>query len=132
MKKMKAFIFSLDVLAALALLGTVMIAVFAGSSAPSPSDSLYLRSFGNSMLSSFERSGALSKGVDDPTTLRVLLNGLPQNLCGEIALIDSAGDTVRSLRTGQGCDTRGNFYTSYRSFYSNGALYTAKAEVWVR
>ena len=125
----KGFLMSLDAMLALSLLSLVALAVYSQGYENQPVDSAYLRSFSMGMLTSMEKSGLLVQSLSQPAQMRAAINSLPPNICARLTLMNYTNATVMETQK-EGCAESGTAYVTYRTFYTNRALYIAKSTVW--
>jgi len=139
--KTKGFIISLDALLAL-LLTLVMIGTsvyyLSGTNYDSY-NSNYLKEISMDSLTVLEKSGTLEETVkeDSSDELRILLNKLPYQICGELLLFESTDlDNAVIVVSRSDCEKSYlNFASTKRSFVVNDGsvgYYLAEMNTWYR
>ncbi len=130
---MKAFVITMDSLAALSLVFIAAFLLLSQTFQPDASRSIYLKRLSLDVLTVLEKGGQLGQAVEgNSTAVRVVLEAMPDFACMQLSLVDEQGDTVATM-VKKDCGEVGlELQTTTKPLVHKGDVYMATLQSWSR
>jgi hypothetical protein len=130
---MKAFVITMDALAAMAFIIIAAIFFFSQTFQPLTYRGLYLKQLTLDTLTVADKAGYVGQAIEgNSTLLRQLIQGTPDLYCTSFHIYDEDMEAVLVI-TKENCGTAGGeVQVASRAHVSGGAPYMARCESWYR